>query len=199
MKAHPATRQYRPNGQSVLVLKYLIKNATDTRAAPKAHKAPTSAWPRTPFPSGPIRSGILTTPAARITGVASRKEKRAAVLVIQPAHKTCHHRDARATDAGEEGQHLGGPDYACFLDVELLSRVEVVLFLPQLGAAPGELTAEEYEPVRDEEDRSGQRFREEYAQLVLEQEPRYARGDRRHDKQPSEALVRRRDGAVRIE
>src|SRR5260370_14151819 len=31
-----------------------------------------------PAPSGPVRSGIFSTPAARITGVASRKENRAA-------------------------------------------------------------------------------------------------------------------------
>ena len=31
-----------------------------------------------PFPSGPVRSGTLSTPAARMTGVASRKANRAA-------------------------------------------------------------------------------------------------------------------------
>ena len=37
---------------------------------------PASTGPRTPSPSGPARSGSLSTPAARITGVASRNENR---------------------------------------------------------------------------------------------------------------------------
>jgi len=39
----PIARQYRPKGQSVRVLKYRVKNATETRAPAKAHAAPTSA------------------------------------------------------------------------------------------------------------------------------------------------------------
>src|SRR5215469_13643743 len=39
---------------------------------------PTRTWPWMPLPSGPIRSGILSAPAARITGVASRNANLAA-------------------------------------------------------------------------------------------------------------------------
>jgi hypothetical protein len=43
MNRLPATTQYRPKGQRVRVLKYRVKNATDTKAPAKAHNAPTSA------------------------------------------------------------------------------------------------------------------------------------------------------------
>jgi hypothetical protein len=43
MKKVPATTQYTPKGHRVRVLKYLVKNATETKAATKAHRAPTSA------------------------------------------------------------------------------------------------------------------------------------------------------------
>ena len=48
------------------------------RRATNEARLPTRTGPRMPAPSGPARSGIFSTPAARITGVASRKENRAA-------------------------------------------------------------------------------------------------------------------------
>ena len=39
---------------------------------------PSRIWPWMPLPSEPVRSGTFSTPAARMTGVASRNANRAA-------------------------------------------------------------------------------------------------------------------------
>ena len=44
----------------------------------KDNALPNSTCPRIPAPSGPVRSGIFSTPAARMTGADSRNENRAA-------------------------------------------------------------------------------------------------------------------------
>ncbi len=45
---------------------------------------PAMIWPRTPAPSGPVRSLIFRMPAARMTGVDSRNENRIASSWFSP-------------------------------------------------------------------------------------------------------------------
>ena len=52
-----------------------------------AHSPATSAGPRTPSPAEPNSSGTFSTAAAKITGVASRKPKRAASSLESPAKR----------------------------------------------------------------------------------------------------------------
>src|SRR5208337_933282 len=66
---------------------------------------PKITCPRIPAPSGPVRSGIFSTPAARMTGADSRNENRAASC-RQPAEHAADHDDAVPADAGQQRQDL---------------------------------------------------------------------------------------------
>ena len=101
-----------PNGVSVLVWKYLVRNFVANSAPMNAAIAPASTSPRMPLPSAPKISGIFSSPASRMIGVASRNENRDRLLVVEAASQPGDHRDARAADAGEQRQHLRRADPA---------------------------------------------------------------------------------------
>ena len=71
---------------------------------------PTSAGPRTPLPLEPSRSGSLSSAAAPMIGVASRKAKRAASSLESPTSRPPGHRRARAREAGDERDRLRRAD-----------------------------------------------------------------------------------------
>ena len=48
---------------------------------------PTTTWPWMSSPAGPNRLGSFSTPAAKMTGVASRNAKRAASSWSRPRHR----------------------------------------------------------------------------------------------------------------
>ena len=70
-------RQYAANGRSVLFSKYFVRNLTEKNAPVPEAIAPTIMGPVWLARFAVTRSGSLRTAAANITGVASKKEKRA--------------------------------------------------------------------------------------------------------------------------
>ena len=75
-----------------------------------AQTAATTACPRIPDPSGPVRSGSLKIPAARMIGVASRNANRAASSLSSPRKQTRGHADSVAADPGDQGRRLREPE-----------------------------------------------------------------------------------------
>ena len=131
-----------------------------------------------------------------------REEKREAggVLVIQTANEPCDHRDAGATDPGEQRERLRDSDDAGFLEVE---RRELATFfdigatgggvrtgkLAHLGASADALTTKEDQAVDREEYGGCERLGEDGAERVLEEKPGDAGRDGRDDEQPRQPLV----------
>ena len=121
MKNVPATRQYRPKGHSVRVLKYRVKNATANKAATKAHTAPTRAWARTPSPSGPEQVGDLDDPCEKDHRRCEQERETGRVLVVESPDQARDDRDAGPADTSEQRQHLSSSDYRRFFEVKLLA------------------------------------------------------------------------------
>ncbi len=76
-----------PNGVRRLVWKKRSRNFTAKNVVTAAQRPATSAGPRTPLPAEPSSSGSFSAAAAKITGVASRKPKRAASSFESPASR----------------------------------------------------------------------------------------------------------------
>lgn len=74
MLINPKNKQYKANGVSVLVLKYLVKNLTETYEAVAAQVAPSSAVSIAGASLEAKSIGSLRAAAAPIIGVARRNE-----------------------------------------------------------------------------------------------------------------------------
>ena len=111
-------------------------------------------------------------------GVASRKAKRAASSFERPDQQAAAHRRARAREAGDEGDRLGGA-HGHRLRASRCARrcgVAVVLALGHARRAPPQpLGAEQHDPVQDQEERRRAGRREHRLQLVLQQQAQDAR------------------------
>jgi len=70
--------QYIANGVSVFVLKYFVKNRTEKYAAIPEAKNPAQIGKKSVVAFAVKSSGSFSADAAKIMGVASKKEKRAA-------------------------------------------------------------------------------------------------------------------------
>src|SRR6478736_187143 len=94
------------NGIRVRVSMQRVSHFTEKYDASPATTAPTRTCP---CMWSPAREGSFSTPAARMTGVTSRSEKRAASR-CESAGQAADHGDAGATDPGEQREGLKRPD-----------------------------------------------------------------------------------------
>src|SRR5215210_1511814 len=174
------------------VSKNRSRNRTENQAVTAAPIAPTKAWPRTWSPCEPSRSGSLSTPAAPMIGVASRKAKRAASSLESPARSATPHARPGARESRDQREGLGGADPDRVAEAQPAGEVLVVLDAPLVarwGAAPERLGAEQHQPVDEQEDRRGLCRGEEGPQRVLEQQAEEPRGDRPDHQQPAQLRV----------
>src|SRR5207302_3262467 len=124
--------------------------------------------------------------------------RRSSDLIVESARQAYGHRNAVATDPGDQRRRLAEPNHR---RLSVLERVEpppaVVLHplapreLPHLGAPPKTLGAQQDEPVDDEEDRSDRRLRGGGPSGVLERQPEDPHRDAGDDDQPRKPLCRR--------
>ena len=173
----------------MFVSKKRIRNRTDRYAVSAAQSDATSAWPRTPSPFGPRRSGIFSSAAAPMIGVASRNANRAASLFDSPTSSPPRHRRARARETRDQRERLRRADAGRIAEADRLGNPDVVVGIGLRRPAAQQLGAEEQEPVHREEERRRRRRREHASQLVLEQQAENPRGDRPDDEQPAELRV----------
>src|ERR1700727_2838279 len=130
---------------------------------------PRRIWPRIPLPSGPARSGSFSAPAARMTGVASRKANRAASSRdrprVRPAIMVTPSRLV-PPGGGAGGGVAARAHQLGVLPLTGASRVGV-----QRGAAAEALPGDQDDAVEGQEGGGVTRLAEEDPAFVLERQP----------------------------
>ena len=166
------------------------------RPSRRSRAPPTSAGPRTPLPSLPKSSGSFSSAAAPMIGVASRNAKRAASLFESPTRRLPPIAAPRAREAWDRARAPAPRRRGTPSRKPTVRAIRVSSSASVCGARRrSTLGAVEQHAVQ----RSGRPpptapRRRRLAQLVLEQQPEHAGGDRADDEQPAELRV----GVVRV-